>query len=79
MSIEQDIIEGVRKKIYTLLDTVSEYEADTFSASASNLTKQEAGLITIALIDHALTELIELETLDGVRLTEELDNIREDE
>lgn len=75
----QEIMDAIRPKVLELLATVAEYESDTFSASASKLTEEEADTITIALISHALQRLIDTDTLDGVRLSEELENIREDE
>ncbi len=79
METTQRILDAVRPKIVELLDTVREYESDTFSASASELTDDEAFTITIELTNYALQRLIDTDTLDGVRLSEELDNIRPEE
>lgn len=59
--------------------TVVEYESDTFSASACKLTGEESDKITEELVVYALKQLIDLDTLDGVRLSEELENIRPEE
>ena len=79
MQATQRILDAIRPKVVELLDTVKQYESDTFSASASGLTDDEAFTITAELINHALQQLIDTDTLDGVRLAEELDNIRPDE
>jgi hypothetical protein len=42
------------------------------------LTREEAERITDALVLHALQEMIDMDRLDGVRLSEELENIRPD-
>lgn len=76
MEIEH-IIEGVKHEVIALAETVRDYESDTFSASAEKLTQAEVIDITIALINHALREMSDTNTLDGVRLTEELAEIRE--
>ena len=67
--IEHDIIE--------LHETVKEYESDTFSASASQLTEDEVIDITASLISSSIRALIDCDTLDGIRLTSELEYIRE--
>lgn len=75
----EPIIESVKHEIQALYETVRDYESDTFSASASKLTEGEAQDITVALINYALRQLSDCDTLDGVRLTEELENLRDDE
>lgn len=76
--IINNIVEGTEHEMQALYETVRDYESDTFSASASKLTPSEIVQITCALINHALREMSDTNTLDGVRLTEELENIRED-
>lgn len=75
----QIILDAIREKVEELHKTVREYESDTFSASASELTDGEALTITANLIKYALQRLIDTDTMDGVRLSEELENIRPDE
>lgn len=75
----QIILDAIREKVEELHKTVKEYESDTFSASASELTEAEALTITANLIKYALQGLIDTDTMDGVRLSEELENIRPDE
>lgn len=60
-----------------LLQTVKEYESDTFSASGYNLTDAEAEKITEKIILDAIQDLIELKTLDGVMIDEWLDEFRQ--
>lgn len=60
-----------------LLREVREYESDTFSASGEMLTSAEAVEITDRLICSAIEDLVEMETLDGVRMSELLELIRE--
>lgn len=69
--------EPVVKKFLELVKTIKEYESDTFSASAVGLKRSEALRMASAIACHALQELIDCDTLDGVRLTEELENIRD--
>lgn len=71
------LMSGIEHRVQSLFYTVREYESDTFSASAEKLTEEEAIDITVSLIEHAIEKLIDLETLDGVRLAEELENIRD--
>ena len=73
----QGIANSLVPQIAELFTTVAEYESDTFSAEASELTLAEAIKITGSLIGYALEELIDLKRLDGVRLDEELENIRD--
>lgn len=75
-TITMQHIEKLTAKAGELLAAVKEYESDTFSASARHLTDDEAEAITAALIGHAIQQLIDTDTLDGVRLTEELENVR---
>lgn len=70
------IIEGITHEVNVLAETVRDYESDTFSSSAAKLSESELNEIVIELVNYALKELSELDRLDGVRLTEELDNIR---
>jgi predicted Ser/Thr protein kinase len=72
----QGIANTLVPKIASVLDMVGDYESDTFSAEATALTLAEAIKITGTLISYALDELIDLDRLDGVRLSEELDEIR---
>lgn len=74
---KEKILDAIAPKVEELLKTVQEYESDTFSATGSELTEEEAIIITVALIEHATQQLIDTDTLDGVRLAEELENIRE--
>lgn len=73
---KEQILEAIAPKVVELLGEVIGYESDTFSASATELTDSEATKITTELITYALQQLIDTDTLDGVRLSEELENIR---
>lgn len=75
----QIILDAIREKVEELHKSVKEYESDTFSASASELTDAEALTITANIIKWQLQRLIDTETMDGVLLSEELENIRPDE
>ena len=78
MKIEtQRILASIEPKVQELLKTVYKYDSDTFDARGAGLTRNEAVIITTVLVSVALDELIELDRLDGVRLSEELENIRE--
>ncbi len=70
---------GLIAKIRELQKTIEEYESDTFSASASKLTKEEAERMTETLIVRTIQRLIDTETMDGLMLQSELDEIRPEE
>lgn len=78
MQIEQKILSRISKKVFELYSTVREYESDTFSAQGFDLTDEEAESIAIILINRALQDMIDTNTLDGVTINEELIAIRED-
>lgn len=73
----QEVMHSIAPDIAELLKTVREYESDTFSAQGEELTNDEAVAITIELIGFAIRQLSELNELDGIRLSEELENIRD--
>lgn len=77
MSIEQNILSKISKKVFELYDTVKEYESDTFSASGAEMTEDESGHIVVTLINQALQDMIDTNTLDGVALDEMLSLERE--
>lgn len=77
MQETQKIHEAINQKVIDLLDTVKQYESDTFVSKDEQLTDDEAQAITVELVNFALQRLISLDALDGVRLSEELDAIRE--
>lgn len=54
-----------------LIELIAEYESDTFSASASDLTSEEVELIAKRLLDNVESNL------DGVTISAYLDEIRE--
>lgn len=74
----QTILDGLAPKIAELRDMIAEYESDTFSASSSEVTEEEIDTIAEILISNAIQKMIDTETLDGVRLSAELEEIRED-
>lgn len=53
---------NIKAAAQLLLDYISEYESDTFSASGSGLTQQEAEAITAALIER------QIDAIDGVAI-----------
>ena len=75
----QPVLDAVEHEIKVLYETVRDYESDTFSASGSKLTGEELVDIVVRLINHAVHEMSECNTLDGCRLTEELADIRDEE
>jgi len=60
-----------------LVETIKEYESDTFSASRSKLKASEALKIASSLVCHKIQGLIDGHTLDGLIIDEELWIIRE--
>ena len=67
----------MRSKLSELYKTVQDYESDTFSATGSRMTSKECADIVERLVIHDIQDLIDLETLDGVRLDDLLSGIRE--
>ena len=68
----------MRAKIAELYRTVQDYESDTFSATGSRMTSKECAAVVEQLIIVALQELIDCDSLDGVRLSEILGDMRGD-
>lgn len=69
---------AIEKKVEELRAVVAEYESDTFSASGAEITEMETDAMTEILVLNAIQSLIDTETLDGVRLSALLEEIRED-
>lgn len=59
--------------------TIATYESDTFSASGEKITYDEANRIASELVYDKITDLVELDTLDGVIISEALENIRDND
>lgn len=76
MKATQKILDALRPKVEELFDSIKSYESDTFSASGSEITDGEVATVTLNLVQEAVQALIDTDTLDGVRLSEELENIR---
>lgn len=68
---------AIEHELIALYETIRDYESDTFSARAEKITKEEITDIVAVLVNHALRQLSDCETLDGVRLAEELEIIRD--
>ena len=71
-----DLYNALSKKFNYLVDEILKYESDTFSSEASELTAHEAEQIAIAFILHDIEQRIDTNTMDGVMISEELENIR---
>lgn len=69
--------EAIDKKFNELIESILDYESDTFSASSSKITEQEAYTIAERFILEDITKRIDTDTVDGVMLSEELENIRD--
>lgn len=72
-------METIKLHFEELITTIHEYESDTFSASANKLTKNEAELIAIEFVIRDIARRINTETMDGVMISEELENLRGEE
>lgn len=73
-----NIKEPVIAKYLELCEEIRKYESDTFSASSSRIKRSEAKQIADILVVEAIQALIDTDTMDGCRLSEELENIRPD-
>lgn len=63
-------------KFNELLNIIAEYESDTFSAIGSRLTIEEAEEVAYKLLIPSINRLIEGDTMDGLMITEVLEEIR---
>lgn len=63
------------ERITALAETVRTYESDTFSAEGSRITKLEAVLTAISIANSAMDWAEE--HLDGLRISENLDTVRD--
>ncbi len=64
-------------KYHELIDVVREYESDTFSASGSKLKRGEAKKIAEKLVVEDIQSRIDMERMDGLDITDLLEEIRE--
>lgn len=72
-----DLYNALYKQVNQLVDDVLNYESDTFSSEASEITVEEAEKIAFAFIKHDIQNRIDTNTMDGVMISEELETIRE--
>lgn len=70
-------ISDVVKSASALIDTIKDYESDTFSASGSSITDEEATQIALRFILGHIDGLVEARTMDGVMLSDALSDIRD--
>lgn len=66
-----------QKKFDELVQTIHQYESDTFSSSGSKLTISEAIQISDNFVCHRIQGLIDNHMMDGAMIDEELEIIRE--
>jgi hypothetical protein len=59
-----------------LVKTIAEYESDTFSSEASEITQAEAEQVAFELVRRDIQARIDTDTMDGVDISEELEEIR---
>lgn len=71
-------MDELEKLFNELIVTIYSYESDTFSAEASKLTRSEAIKIAQRLIVPKIRGLIDCDTMDGVAISEELEDIRDE-
>lgn len=69
-------MQDIKLKYKELVETIAEYESDTFSASGFELKKSEAKELASILICSVIQSLIDTETMDGILLDETLFAIR---
>lgn len=74
-----DLYNAVHKKFNWLVDEILNYESDTFSSEASELTPAEAEKIAFAFILKDIEQRIDMETMDGGMVTEALEDIRHED
>lgn len=72
------MISPILIKIDELSDLIRSYESDTFSSSAAEITRNEAKEIADRLVFKCVSDLISLDTMDGVTISQELNRVRKE-
>lgn len=70
----KSVLNAIEHEVRALCETVREYESDTFSSSDLKVTNMEIADIVSAILNARIRSMSD--TLDGVTLSEELDNVR---
>lgn len=61
-----------------LMEVITHYESDTFSAEVTEMTSEEAHEITNILVIGAIEKMLDGNTLDGVDILRALQEVRSD-
>ena len=72
-----DLYNALYRKFNELVDTILNYESDTFSSERSDLTPSEAEKIAITFILRDIERRNNTETMDGDMITETLSDLRD--
>ncbi len=72
-----DFYNALYKDFNQFVDTILNYESDTFSASSSDLTPSEAEQIALAFILEDMRARNTTQTMDGGMISEQLQQMRE--
>lgn len=67
---------SLAQRINYLVDTILNYESDTFSSTGSELTTEEAEAIALAFVIEEIERKQNLDTMDGCMITSALKDIR---
>lgn len=68
---------SVQWRFNALVHEIRKYESDTFSASAERITQLEAERIAARLVKNDINDRIATNTMDGVDIMEELNDLRD--
>ncbi len=69
-------MDKITEKYKELVSEIREYESDTFSASAQEITATEAREVAKQFIIEDIQARIDTDTMDGVMIQEVLNDIR---
>lgn len=72
-----DLYNALYKQVNNLVDEILNYESDTFSSDASEITSQEAEKVALALILRDIENRVSTNTMDGVMIDSELYELRQ--
>ncbi len=72
------MISPILEKYHELVEVIMDYESDTFSASDKKLKKSEAKKIAEQLIIANIQDRIDMDTMDGLDITDALEEIRDE-
>lgn len=72
-----DLYNALYRKVNCLVDEILNYESDTFSSEASEITSSEAEKVALAFIVRDIENRTNMDTMDGTMIDSELYELRQ--